>query len=848
MAKDRQAQNEYYSRFTDIDIYPLAQRVSLKKKEAKEFQLPKDCINYMDSFYGRDFRSGRQANLLENYQLANGNGELFIDRMKGGLKKYYVEDDKGGAYHTFEVDNIKHYPLVNQIIQGLLGEKYKRNLVPTVKDNSKYSKNLRKKKRREMMTEWINQSFLQPLRAQVLQELGGTQVLAQTPPEQVPQLQQQIEQQVEQLTPQHIKNYLETEYASKVEILAQRILNHLMSELRLKDVTDEGFEHALITSEEYYYVGLKHGRPVMELVNPLFFYWGGSQNTEFVEDAEWAMYEQYITFSDFINRWGEEIKKKKQWQEVENLLVGGSGDAADEVHRDIITEYARNPEAFAHIDQTTEEGQREIVSLYEHFSRIHGDGLNSYRIRMTHCTWKWSAKMYLVERIDPETGEDVTFWADEDYDLDPLKGDIKAHEKWVPEVWEGYKFGESDDGLFLGIQRLPYQHRSEKYPFDTKLPYFGRKYNSLMNNDENRTLIDLGKNFNFDFDREHAQLRRDMSHNVGKIFLFLAEYIPDGFTMPEFIKLIHEHKLAPIQFPEGSLPPQFAAQMFKDIDMSTAVDIAQRIQLLRYYQDQTAISMYYNPSRLGQISPYVPVSNNQQNIVQSANQTEKLFKTHDEIVVRALNGLINAARVAAKLDPTYLEEILDDVSLGLLQTDLEMFWFSELDVYVTTNINDIENLQQMKNIAVNMSHTEGNTLQIAKILDAKSMSELIQYLEEDQLFKMKMAEKQNAEAMEMEKQKLQFQQMMEQFKAALRMQEKQLDYKKAIDVAAIGQESWAAQYDINQNNINDGIERERSKQMFELERQKREQDFQAKENDKERQLKLKLDKQKPKKN
>jgi hypothetical protein len=328
--------------------------------------------------------------------------------------------------------------------------------------------------------------------------------------------------------------------------------------------------------------------------------------------------------------------------------------------------------------------------------------------------------------------------------------------------------------------------------------------------------------------------------------MFLAEYIPEGFTMPEFIKLIHEHKLAPIHFPEGSLPPQFAAQMFKDIDMSTAVDIAQRIQLLRYYQDQTAISMYYNPSRLGQISPYVPVSNNQQNIVQSANQTEKLFTTHDEIVVRALNGLLNAALSAARKNPKYLENILSDASMAVLETNTDLLKFAEFDVFVTTSINDIENLQQMKQVALGMSHTEGNTLQIAKILEAKSMSQLIKYLEEDEERKMKLMQQQNAAQQEMQQQQMEFQKMLEEFKSTMRMREKEIDYKKAIDAAHVSNQSWVAQYDINENSINDANERATQERAHDLIKQEREQQFKAKEAEKERRLKLEIEKERNK--
>lgn len=842
--KNIKEQNDYYnSSNVRWDAYPLSKRISSKKKEANDFRWGKECINYIDLFRDRTHKNARVANLQENYELASGNGEKFLARLLKESNKVYNVDGKAV---TFDIDKAHHHGVINQIVQGLAGEGYKREIIPIVKDLTKYSKNQKKEKRNQLVKQWISETFVAPVQQQVMQSMGGEEQLSQIPPEQQQQVQQQITEQVEALTPEHIRNYLKNEYTAPLEVQGQRIMNVLYEGLRVKEITDDGFEHAIITGEEYYYVGLQHGRPVMDKINPMRFHWSGSSTTEYVEDAEWAIYEKELKFSDFLNNYGDLIKAK-DYKKFEELITSyGDESPTDEVEREIIAEYAKNPEAFDGLDIATPEGQRQYVSLYDEFSHRIGP---HWTIRVAHCTWKAARKMYRIERLDPTTGKETYFFADENYTIDPMKGDIAGEEMWINQVWEGYKAGYgNEEALYFGIQPLPWQYRSGEFPFDVKLPYFGRKYNSLMNNAENTTIIDLAKKFQFSFDVEHTRLQRDMAGNIGKVFLMLADYIPEGYTMEKFIRFIHEHKIAPVQFHEGApVPPQFAAQMFKDIDMSSAIDIAQRIQLLKYYQDQIAIVMYYNPSRLGQISPYVPVSNNQQNIQQSANQTEKMFRTHENIVVRSLNGLLNVARIAIKEDDTYMSDILDDVSYAHAKVPREVIASAEMGVFTTTSMNDLQNLSQFKQIVLAKAHSDANSsmVETAKLMEARSMAEAINIAEDMDAKRVEMTQQQQEAAMEQQKAMQQAQEQLEQFKAQIEIQKKEIDYKKAVDSAQIANDKWVAQNDVNDNNIADSIEREEREQIREGQREQRKYEFEGEENAKDRALKLKLDKNKP---
>ena len=840
--KRTKEQNEYYD-VNLTDGYPLARRVSYKKKRSNDFRWAKESINYIDTFYDSKVSRGRRNNNFENYELVNGRGVMFLDRMKKETDKVYTTIR--GEKVSFDIDTVHHYPVINQVVQGLLGEMYKRHLVPMVKDYSIHSRNIYKERRDDLVSQWVNQTFIQPLQEQVVMELGGPEAIMQMPPNQQQQAQAYIQEKVEALSPEHIKDYLESGFMSPIERVGSEILTYSMAAYDVKNRTDKGFEHALPVGSEYYFVGIRNKRPRFDLINPVYFNWGGSQNVEKVEDGEWCIYEQYVTFADFLNDWGQELKRS-DYKDLENILSNlGEEDVAAETRREILREYSVNPEAFAEIDQTTVEGQRMIGSLYRRFSRKFGEDVGKWKIRLAHVCWRAAAKHKLVYRKDPVTGEETSFYAGENYREDPLKGDYEVIEFWANEVWEGYKVGYGSDGLFLGIQRIPHQLRSADYPFEPKLPYVGGHYNPLMGNTAVSSLVDLGKKFQYDFDVEHARLRRDMGLNVGKVMLMLMDYIPEGWDYVDFIKSIHEHKLAPIQIPEGSVAHQYIGQMFKDIDMSTAIDIAQRIQLLRYYQDQIAISMYYNPSRLGQISPYVPVTNNQQNIVQSANQTEKLFKMHEEIVVRALNIHLESMKTAIDLDETFMTRVLSDVSLAYIRNNPEKVWNSEWAVFVTTSINDMEELSQMKELALSFAQNGYSPLDIALMRQARSMGELIDVLREVEKRRMEQIQAQAQSAQEQQQQMMALQAEMDQMRAAMERQQmiegKEMDYERSIDTARAANEWRVQQWDIDNDNQSDLVEKEEAKQKADRQENAADRAFQRSENEKDRELeRLKL--------
>src|SRR5690606_17834790 len=111
-------------------------------------------------------------------------------------------------------------------------------------------------------------------------------------------------------------------------------------------------------------------------------------------------------------------------------------------------------------------------------------------------------------------------------------------------------------------------------------------------------------------------------------------------------------------------------------------NIAQSIEYLEYLRNQVALSMSYNPSRLGLQGPTVPVTNNQQNIIQSSYQTNDIFSGHNKIVENLLNVVVNISRDVLRENENLAAYILDDLSVADLNLNWDILDLAEINVKI----------------------------------------------------------------------------------------------------------------------------------------------------------------------
>lgn len=298
------------SKYRSEEFWSMAklpiQRLSWAKKKANDYEWFEKCADYFDYFYGSLYDKERLERLRLNYRLFNGQGEEAM----ASYSSMIIPDEEESFYID---DNVRHHSVMDQIAKSYVGEQQMRPFSPVAVDMSGYGVNYRKKKRLELLQQHIQQTIVDPITQQAHAEISmkhGVSDPFSLSPEEQQQFNFEVQERTKALTPKEIENYLRNEYKSPSEIQAQKLLDYLVSDLDVKFITDQGFKHAIITGEEIYHIGIRHDKPTFTLVNPLGFTYSSSKNNQFIEDGEWAKYEEQIKFTDFFNQYGDLMKEK----------------------------------------------------------------------------------------------------------------------------------------------------------------------------------------------------------------------------------------------------------------------------------------------------------------------------------------------------------------------------------------------------------------------------------------------------------------------------------------------------------------------------------------------------------
>jgi hypothetical protein len=248
-------------------------------------------------------------------------------------------------------------------------------------------------------------------------------------------------------------------------------------------------------------------------------------------------------------------------------------------------------------------------------------------------------------------------------------------------------------------------------------------------------------------------------------------------------------------------------QYWKSIDLSHTQEIAQKIQLLDYIERKMTQAMSYNPARLGMQSPYESVSNNQQSIIQSSNQTEKWFYMHSYVKERAVENYIEVCKVIYKENPLKASYILSDLSVATLNTEYSDFANYNYKVYITNTLRDTEMLNQFKSLMQPIIQNGGGDLRIAaEIITSENATEVKNIINRIQVQKEAKEEEMQQAQQEQQQQQMQMQAQMEQER--LRVQKQIADDKNltTLQAAELNAERFARANDVNENNENDLVE------------------------------------------
>lgn len=784
--------------------------VSYKKKIANGFSRAIEIIDTLDLQSGSETDWEWRDHMDINYDLYNGRLDL----------KLYDDPvclNIQGEKINFEFQSISHYPLISQVANSMFGEMISRPFNPMVKDNGVLAQTLKKKKWNELLRDLVNQNIYAPIQAEVTQTYFAENAISditQLNPQQQQQAQQDILSRTAAKTPEEVINFMQNDFQTPTQRKVQQLLDFLIEYQDIKSKHQEGFKHAIITGREIYYVGDEHGEPTMNLVNPKYFQWAASRDSEWVQDAAWCKYENWLTIEDAIQKYSEDLNRT----DIQKLLgfaepIGGIrsiGDPTkDYVQNRTMYELSIEDGYFAKkykdIDYKTKKGQHQYKDLYseliKRYGMQYGEALSNFGIREVHVCWRDFRTLKRITSII--NGREVKHWQDEHYE--PRIEDVKVVEVKVNEIWEGSKIGGTGGGetLYKKIRPIPGQYKSIFNPYGVKMPYVGKQYNTHMNNTRNVSIIDLGKPWQKEFDTTMALLKHDMATNIGTVFMMSPDLKPEGWGWQDWFNTMRNGKILMTNFKKHGF--NFDPGLLKEISLSKVSDIAQKVEYLNVVRQELILAMNSNPTRMGAIGQYSTNENIVSSQSASYNQTEGYFETHRKIVEEALNMFINRARLLYKKNEKR-HIIFDDISRTELEIEPDI-WNEEWGVQITTSTDDIRRMEELRNNVLTFLQNGMGHDTVIKMLFAKNPGELLRVVQED-------AKKQEAriqQQMQMEQQQKQQElqvdlaKMKAEQEFELMKQERQL--KSQEERTVLDSQKFLMQNDVDSNRIPDAVQK-----------------------------------------
>ena len=670
-------------------------RLTQREKEADDFLWYKQYADMLDkySFYDDKFFGGFGGEVTSfkqkkvNYDLFNN----IID--KNDLK--YVYRPYGEEVGELPA-NMTNRDIVSPKIKVLLGMEMSMPFSWGVVATDEMATSRKEQQETDMLKQYVISQIMTPIQQQAeLQAQQSTQGRQLTPDEQQ-QIQQQVAEQTKAMTPDEVKQYMTREHQDPAEILASQILQYLTYEERIPDKFNKMFKHMMLGGKEVARVGITNGNPSLQAINALFFDHDMSPELDFIEDGAWAVAEYRMSPDQILSTLGSKLKP-------------------DEI--DKIYSYYRNRTTVLDTDFTfSDTGYTTDLT-----------------IRCLHCTWKAPMKVQFLTYIG-EDGTPQEKIVDENYKMDEDAGDIDIEVLWVPQTHETWKIL---DNIYVYCQPVPGQYKDLDNLWIAKLPYYGAAIDNL--NSPITSPMERMKAFQYYYDIILYRLELVLASDKGKKLMMNIKALPksSGIDIHKWIYFFDANSIGflnPMEEGNKGSGNTDMASLAKEIDLSTASQIQNYINLAEYIEGKCGASIGVTKPMEGAIAPNDAVTNTKQNLIQSNYIVRPYFELHNQVKRNILQALIETAKVAySGSKPKKLQYMMDDMSIAMITVDPELLDNSTYGVYVSNSSKNEEMKQAIVSLAqAALQNQQATILDIANVMGAASVQEAKELLQKAQ--------------------------------------------------------------------------------------------------------------------
>lgn len=666
---------------------------------------------------------------------------------------------------------------------------------------------------------------------------------------------EELDQYVQSLrTQKEPEDLLTKTWQSDIEIFYSKALKYCYYDQDIKSKKLETFEDVIKVDKCFIYSGWKHGRPVLEVRNPLFSIYHKSPNERFIHKGDYFCYRQSITPAELFNNYDlsdADILKLGLNNYTSTILdkrhaVGDSQSkyvydktnqelmmASDKqlVHDKSIGMHQSNAQTLTRQSNLIWETHFEFKAFKEVIFLSYNDEYNKEVITVTPSSFSShipddAVTEKFLNRYGIETTREVWF--------DELTGtEYKAEKIWIPRKYEIVRLGTD---VFPIMREVPNQHTNIEDPFgsfelSTKgavftarnaksvsilqralPPYFQLLY---VKNIENKELSKyIGSSLDIDMDQIPDDLGKDHEGNdIRNKFM----------TWFLYLKKTGVNFYSGSQTSLGGLPPATRSPGSKGMTFDNAMNIFNLQQLAELLKKEIGLAMGISPQRESMFAAGSNVTDNQQAIAQSYNITEPYVYTHNEVWKAAINDwLVNFTthcRTIFTSNPQLKEHsyhyILPNGMEELLRVTPEVLTHNSVGLYITDSGQNQKYIDTMFNYGLSFAQNGGEGMSaistlVMSLVSGSSPQEVHKLILMEQ-------EKQQKRAQEMEKMKLDSQERQTKLMVEAREDVQAHEIEKIrvkaeedrttnIMTSTIDSMSWNEDKDIDKNGLPDALD------------------------------------------
>lgn len=768
-----------------------------------------------------------------NYDLVNG-----IIHMKDIANTINPDGIKG----SFIPNKIQHYPIINSKLNVLRGEASKRvfdyrviitnptsvSEIETKKKDEVYNAVL------ELIKEQNAELYQQAQMEQQQQQMEQQQAQEQGQQPQQSAYQQGQAQQAFEEKLKRITDYYTYQYQDIREMRGNTLLHHYSKEQNFNVMFNDGLMDAMTVGEELYQCEIVGGEPRVKRLNNLKVSAFGCGYSNKIEDADviiiedyWGLGSIYDTFYDALTP--SDVKKLEQMGATGEPASPDNMNSIDErqgfVRRPMITDVIVNPEDDIYFNPAAAYGDAAISQL----SPFDGEG----NIRVLRMYWKSRRKIKKVTSYDPQTGEEIQKFYDEDYIIDKAKGETEKI-YWINQAWEGTKIGKD---IYVNIRPCPVQYNSISNPSKCHFGIVGTIYS--LNENKPFSLVDMMKPYAYLYDVIHAKMERFIARDYGFLVNVDLAKMPRGWS---FEKYMHYAKTLGILIQDsfnegniGSATGKLAGALNNNsvggIQASQMEVIRAYTEILEYVRNVMSEIVGISRQREGQVSNRETVGGVERATLQSSYITEWLFLKHEDTIKRVLEAFLETAKIAMKGKSKKFQYISDDFANKLIDIDGDEF--AECDYGLVVDNSDAsqtlkQNMEMLAQAALQNQVLSFST--IMKLYGTASLAEKQRMVEKDEQEKIQQAQQTQQEQLQQQQEAVQMQIQLQQQQLQLQELMNQRDNETKIEVANIQANNKVQTTAMQIEGADDGGG-DLAVRIAQLEEQKRQFDIKAKQTD-----------------